>query len=349
MPITLGELAAKLKATLVRGDPNVLLAGAASLAEAGPHQLAPFTDAQFLPQLKATRAGAVLSRSGSVDVDLPAATALLCVPDPEIAFVEALRLLHPETPEQPSVDPRAEVEPGVELGPGVHVGPYAVIRAGARIGARSWILAHTVIGRGCVLGEDCRLYPHVVLYDGVRLGQRVVVHSGSVLGADGFGYKFRGGRHVKVPQVGTVEIADDVEIGANTCIDRGTLGPTRVGCGTKIDNLVQVGHNCMIGQHCIVCGQAAMAGSVRVEDYAILGGQVGVADHVSIGKGAKLGAQTGVGTDIAPGAEVFGPWAQERRLAFKEIAALRRLPDLLERVRALERKLGDNKTEVTGG
>jgi UDP-3-O-[3-hydroxymyristoyl] glucosamine N-acyltransferase len=181
----------------------------------------------------------------------------------------------------------------------------------------------------------------VVLYDGVQLGRRVIVHAGCVLGADGFGYKFRGGRHVKVPQVGTVEIADDVEIGANTCIDRGALGPTRVGCGTKIDNLVQVGHNALIGQHCIVCGQAAMAGSVRVEDYAMLGGQAGVADHVTIGEGAKIGAQTGVGMDIAPGAEVFGPWAQERRLAFKEIAALRRLPDLLDRVRDLERRLGE--------
>ncbi|MGD0092082.1 MAG: UDP-3-O-(3-hydroxymyristoyl)glucosamine N-acyltransferase [Planctomycetota bacterium] len=346
MSISLGELAATLHATLVRGDPGARIAGAANLAEAGPQHLAPFTDAQFLPQLQATRAGAVLARSESVAANLPAASALLCVADPEMAFVAALQLLHPGTGEQPGIDPRAVVEPGAELGAGVCVGPYAVIRTGARIGARCWVLAHAVVGRGCVLGADCRLYPHVVLYDGVVLGQRVIVHSGSVLGADGFGYKFRGGQHVKVPQVGSVEISDDVEIGANTCIDRGTLGPTRVGCGTKMDNLVQLGHNVVIGRHCILCGQAALAGSVVVEDYAVLGGQVGVADHVRVGQGAKIGAQTGVGTDIRPGVEVFGPWAQERRLAFKEIAALRRLPALFDRVRELERKLKDGKPQA---
>ena len=337
--MTLGELAATLQATLVRGDPGVNITGAASLAEAGAQHIAPYTNAQFLPQLKATRAGAVLAGGAAAAADLPAGSALLCAADPEMAFVEALRLLYPETPEQPGIDPRAVVEPGVELGAGASVGPYAVIRAGARIGARCRILAHAVVGRGCVLDEDCRLYPHVVLYDGVVLGKRVIVHSGSVLGADGFGYKFRGGRQVKVPQVGSVEIADDVEIGANTCIDRGTLGPTRVGRGTKIDNLVQIGHNVTVGQHCILCGQTAVAGSVVIEDYAVLGGQTGVADHVRVGKGAKIGAQTGVGTDIPAGTEVFGPWAQERRRAFKEIAALRRLPGLFDRVRELERKL----------
>lgn len=343
MPITLGDLASKLQAALVRGDASACLAGASSLSEAGPREIAPFTDERFLPQLRRTRAAAVLARSAAVTADLPPATALLCVADPELSFVEVLRLLHPETAEQAGVDARAVVEPGAELGAGVHVGPYAVIRAGARIGARSCVLAHAVIGRGCVLGEDCRICPHVVLYDGVTLGRRVTVHAGSILGADGFGYKFRGGRHVKVPQVGTIEIADDVEIGANTCIDRAALGATRVGYGTKIDNLVQLGHNVTVGQHCILCGQAAIAGSARIEDYAIIGGNAGIADHVCVGKAAKVGALTGVGTDIAPGKEVFGPWAQERRKAFREIAALRRLPGLFERVRELERRLGPAK------
>ena len=215
-------------------------------------------------------------------------------------------------------------------------------------GARSCVLAHAVIGRGCVLGEECRIYPHVVLYDGVRLGRRVIVHSGSVLGADGFGYKFRGGRHVKVPQVGSVEIGDDVEIGANTCIDCGALGPTRVGSGTKIDNLVQVAHNAAVGQHCILCGQAALSGSVQLDDYVVLGGNAGIADHVRIGKGAKVAAKSGVAADIPPGTEVFGLWAQERRLAMKELAALRRLPELLGRVRELERKEEDAETRRRG-
>jgi len=202
MPITLGELAATLNGTLRRGDPGKLIAGAASLAEAEDCHVAPFTDARFLDQLKATRAGAVVAQNDTVVADLPAGAALICAADPEMAFVEAVRLLYPETPEPAGIDPRAVVEPGAELRPGVHVGPYAVIRAGARVGARGCILAHAVIGRGCVLGDDCRLYPHAVLYDGVKLGNRVIVHAGAVLGADGFGYKFRGGKHAKVPQVG---------------------------------------------------------------------------------------------------------------------------------------------------
>ncbi|MCY3021879.1 MAG: UDP-3-O-(3-hydroxymyristoyl)glucosamine N-acyltransferase [Planctomycetota bacterium] len=346
MPITLGELAPKLNATLASGDPARRIEGVSSLADGDERHIAPFTDARYLPQLKQTRAGAVLAQDQAVAKDLPSGTALLCTADPELALVTALQLLYPEPEERPEVHPSAVVEAGAELGTGVHVGPYAVIRAGARIGGRSWIMAHAVVGRRCVLGEDCRLYPHVVLYDGVMLGRRVSVHAGSVLGADGFGYKFRQGRYVKVPQISTVEIGDDVEIGANTAIDRGALSPTRVGAGTKIDNLVQLGHGVTVGRHCILCGQAAVAGSARIEDYAVVGGNAGVADHVCIGKGARIGAMSGIGTDIAPGKEVFGPWAQERRKAFREIAAVRRLPELFERVRELERRLDKESPEA---
>jgi UDP-3-O-[3-hydroxymyristoyl] glucosamine N-acyltransferase len=231
------------------------------------------------------------------------------------------------------------VEAGAAVAAGVHIGPYAVVCTGATLKSGCVVMAHAYIGRGCTLGEDCRIYPQVVLYDNVQIGRRTIVHSGVVLGADGFGYKFRGGKHIKVPQVGILEIGDDVEIGANTCIDRGALTSTRVGNGTKIDNLVQIGHGVRIGQHCILCGQAALAGSSGMDDYAVIGGNVGLADHVFMGKGSKAGAKSGIGKDVPPGVEVWGIFAEERRTAFRQLAATKRLPELVQRVRELEKKL----------
>ena len=339
MGMTLGELAGRVGATIASGDPDRIIDAANSLADADIRQLAPFTDAKYVAQLQKTRAGAVLAKIQPAEADIPAGTALLLTPDPEIAFVTALNLLHPETHETPGIDPRAVVEPGAEIGENVYLGPYAVLRKGARIGARSVIMAHAVVSAGCELGEDCRIYPHAVLYEKVKLGHRVIVHAGAVLGADGFGFKFRNGKHIKVPQVGTVEIGDDVEIGANACVDRGALSPTRIGSGTKIDNLVQIGHGVSIGKHCILCGQAGIAGSSGMDDYAVLGANAGLADHVFMGKGARAGAKSGIARDVPPFTEVFGLYSEERKSAFKQLAAVRRLPDLIERVRALERQL----------
>jgi UDP-3-O-[3-hydroxymyristoyl] glucosamine N-acyltransferase len=221
-----------------------------------------------------------------------------------------------------------------------------VVRDGAAIGEGTWLLAGAYVGRGCRLGEHCRLFPYAVLYDGVELGDRVIVHSGTVLGADGFGYKFRGGRHVKVPQVGTLKVGSDVEIGANSAVDRAALGATRVGNGAKIDNLVQVGHNAKLGRHVILCGQAGLAGSTEVQDYAVLGANAGVADHVVIGTGAKVGAKSGVAQDVAPHTEVFGYPASERRAAWRQIAAQRKLPEIIERLRALEKQVVELRREL---
>ncbi|HYG73447.1 MAG TPA: UDP-3-O-(3-hydroxymyristoyl)glucosamine N-acyltransferase, partial [Planctomycetota bacterium] len=300
---------------------------------------APFTDEKFLPDLQKTRAGAILAKSDACLPNVPQSTALLCAADPEIAFIQLIHALHPEASEPAGVDSRAVVEPGAVLGANVSIGPFAVIRAGTHIGPRTVVAAHAVIGRKCVVGEDSRIMAHVVLYDGTRVGSRTIIHSGTVIGADGFGYKFRAGRHVKVPQIGIVEIGDDVEIGANTCIDRGALNPTRIGNGTKIDNLVQIGHGARVGNHCILCGQAAIAGSSGMDDYAVLGGNAGIADHVFMGKGAKAGAKSGVGKFVPPGQEVFGIFAEERKTAMRQLAAMRRLPDLIERVRELEKRL----------
>jgi UDP-3-O-[3-hydroxymyristoyl] glucosamine N-acyltransferase len=336
MPMTLGELADAIKATLARGERADTIRGIASLTLAGEGQLAPYVDAQYHAQLAATKASAVLCKSADMAAEAPAGAAILCAADPEMALIAALHILYPEKSEAPGIDPKAAVEAGAEIGAGAHVGPYAVVRADAKVGPRCVIHAHAVIGRGCVLGEDSVIHPNVTLYDGVQLGKRVIVHSGAVLGADGFGYKFRGGRHVKVPQVGPLVLGDDVEIGANTCIDRGALSATRVGDGTKIDNLVQIGHNNEVGKHCILCGQVALAGSCVLDDYVVLGGNVGVADHIHMGKGSKAGAKSGIGKDVPPGMEVWGMYAEERRNAFKSLAAYRKLPEFVERIRELE-------------
>ena len=337
MPITLQLLAEKLGATLVRGNPDLSLSGVSNLATAGPADVAPFSDPAYQPQLEKTRAGAVLAKTEPAN--LPASVALLLCPDPEIAFIAVVSLFFPESAEKPGIDARAVIEPGVNIGTGAYVGPFAVIRSGTRLGARAVIHAHAVIGRNCAVGDDSRVFSHAVLYDSTKLGNRVIVHAGTVIGADGFGYKFRGGKYIKVPQVGCVEIGDDVEIGANVCIDRGALDATTVGNGTKIDNLVQIGHGVRIGNHCVLCGQSALAGSAGMGDYAVLGGNAGVADHVFIGKGAKAAAKAGIGKDVPPGTEVFGLYAVDAKSAFKQLAAYRRLPDLIERVRALEREL----------
>ena len=337
--LTLAAVAEKIGATVASGDSSKPIDGVANLLDATPRQLAPFTDLKYLSEAEKTQAGAILVHATTHLPRLPSGTALLRAADPEMAFIAALELLYSPSSEQPGVDLRAVVEPGVILEPEVYIGPYAVVRKGTRVGARGVIHSHTVIGRDCVLGPDCKLYPHVVLYDRVRLGRAVTVHSGVVLGADGFGYRFRAGRYVKIPQVGSVEIGDEVEIGANTCIDCAALGATSVGMGTKIDNLVQIAHGARVGQHCVLCGQAALAGSAGMGDYAVLGGNAGLADHVLMGKGARAAAKAGIAKDVPPGAEVFGLYADERKAAFRQLASIRRLPELVERVRALEREL----------
>jgi len=347
MQLTLGEVAQKSGATLSRGDAALMIEGISSLAEAGARHLAPFTDPNYLPQLKTSKAGAVLCKSPEMAAEAPANAALLVAADPEITLIKILGLLYPEPQENAGIDPKAVVEPNVEIGANAYVGPFAVVRSGSKIGRGCTIHAHSFVGRNCSVGEGTVLHARSTLYDGVQLGARVIVHSGAVLGADGFGYKFRGGKHVKVPQVGNVVIGDDVEIGANTCIDRAALGSTRVGTGTKLDNLVQIGHNNIVGNHCILCGQVALAGSCELEDYVVLGGNAGVADHIKMGKGSRAGAKSGIGKDVPPGAEMWGMFAVERRAAFKQLVAYNRLPELVERMRTLEAKVKElgGKTE----
>ncbi len=333
-PTTLGEVAAALGATL-DGDASRPVRGVASLETAGPDEVSFLTSDRYQREAERTRAAAVVAPTDAQR--LPCA--VLRVASPRTAMITLLRLFHPEPVTSPGVHALAHVAPGAVVDPTAAVGPFAVVEAGARIERGARIGALVYVGAGAEVGEDSTLHSGAIVRDGVRIGRRVIVHPGAVLGADGFGYVFEEGAHRKIPQVGGVRVEDDVEIGANTTIDRGMLGDTVIGRGSKIDNLVQVGHNCDIGADVILVAQVGLSGSCRVGRRAILAGQVGVADHVSIGENAVLTAQSGVPSDVDAG-EIRGgaparPMAEMRRIW----AAERMLPDLLRKVRALEQRV----------
>jgi UDP-3-O-[3-hydroxymyristoyl] glucosamine N-acyltransferase len=332
--VSLGELAVAVGATL-EGDPDRVMRGVAPLDRAGPDDIALVLDSRYLKTAQTSRAGAFLAPADVSDLPGP----VLRCPAPRLALIELLTLFHPPAPPAPGIAPSAIVAPDARIAPSAAVGALTVVEAGAVVGARARLYPLVYVGPGAEIGDDTVLYPHAVVRDGVRLGRRVIVHPGAVIGADGFGYAFDGARHRKIPQVGGVRVEDDVEIGANTTIDRATLGETVVGQGAKIDNLVQIGHNVEIGAHTVVAGQAGFAGSARVGRGVMVAGQVGVADHVSIGDGAVVAAQSGVAQDVPAGQRLAGtpaqPLAQTRRIW----VAQTRLPGLVRQVRALERRL----------
>jgi len=315
----------------VSGDGELRVAGVRALDRAGLSDLSFAADAKSERKAVASRAGALLVRSAAA---FPGRT-VIEVADPQGALAAVLLLFHPRRVPCGGVHPTAVVGPGASIDPSAEIGPYAVIGQGTRVGAGAIVEAHAAVGRDCELGEGAWLHPHVVLYDRTAVGARAEIHSGTVLGADGFGYAPSPGGIVKVPQVGRVVIEDDVEIGANTCVDRATLEETRVSAGTKIDDLVMIGHNCSIGRHSILCGQVGLAGSTTVGDGVILGGQVGVAGHLRIGNGVKAGAQSGIDGDVPDGEAVWGSPHMHHRLALRVAAELRRLPDTARAVREL--------------
>ena len=239
----------------------------------------------------------------------------------------------------------AVVAASAQVDPTAHIGPLCVVDERTRIGPRCVLEAGDYVGPDCQLGDETHLFPNVTVYAGTQVGRRVRIHAGSVVGADGFGYVFDQGRHLKVPQIGCVILGDDVEIGANTAIDRGALGPTVIGTGTKIDNLVQVAHNTVMGEHCIVCGQAGISGSTKIGNFTTLAGQVGIAGHLNIGNQVTIAAQSGVMTDIPDGQKWLGAPAQPDRQMKRIFIALQRLPELLRRVSDLEKQLKNRGTE----
>jgi UDP-3-O-[3-hydroxymyristoyl] glucosamine N-acyltransferase len=309
----------------------------ASLESAGPGDLVFVRSARYAKALSSSSAGAVIVPEGVDAGPLPAIRS----PDPGLDFARAAALLCPAPSPEPGVHPSAVVDPDARVDPTAHVGALAVVGARSRVGAGSVLYPHSVVYPDAVLGAACTLHAGAVVREGSLLGDRVVLQPGAIVGGDGFGYALNEqGLFEKVPQLGRVVIEDDVEIGAGATVDRATLGETRIGRAVKIDNLVMIGHNCELGEGTVVVAQTGLAGSTRVGRRAFLMAQVGTSGHLSIGDGAFLGARAGVIRDVAPGARVFGYPAVEERAWHRVVAALTRLPELLRRVRALEKHLG---------
>jgi UDP-3-O-[3-hydroxymyristoyl] glucosamine N-acyltransferase len=332
----LAELA-ELVGGRVEGDPDRAVEAIRSLEAAGPHDLAFLTNPRFRGRAEASGAGALLVATALAD---PAALGrdLLVADDPSYAMARLLALFHPGELRPPGIHATVVLEAGCVVDPSAHVGPYVVIGEGSRIGAEVTVHSFVSIGRGCVVGERAVLHPHAVLYDGTEVGAGSIVHAGVVLGADGFGYATRGAVHHKVPQVGRVVLEEDVEVGANTTIDRATLGETRIGAGTKIDNLVQVGHNVQVGRSCILCGQAGIAGSTRLGDGVVLAGQAGVAGHIELGDRVQVAAKSAALGSVAAGTQVAGIPAIELRKWRRQAVLLARLEEMSRRLRALEKR-----------
>lgn len=336
MSVTLRQLADLVKGEVL-GDGDLTIHSARPLSEAGPGDISFIEDSKHAHHLHDCRASAIV-----VGKDVPLhGVPLIRVADPLNAFVAIVRHLHGRAELPPhGVDPRACVHPSVQIGADPSVYPLAAIGEGTTIGARCRIHSGVVIGRFCKIGDDVTLHPNVVLYEGTVLGQHVIVHGNSVLGADGFGYRLQKGRHVKVPQLGHVEVGDDVEIGACTTIDRGTFKATRIGEGTKIDNLVQIAHNCEVGRHNLLVSQMGIAGSSTTGDYVVVAGQVGIVDHVHIGDRVMIGGQAGVTKDVPPGQHILGSPATPERDQKRILMSLEKLPDIRRDLRKIKQHLG---------
>jgi UDP-3-O-[3-hydroxymyristoyl] glucosamine N-acyltransferase len=330
---TAGELAKYLGATIV-GNSAAEISGLAGPERARAGDLIYLDSPRHEERVAKSAAACVIALAGT----RLAGKTILEASEPKFAFAKAAVWLSPEPAHEAAIHPTAIVASDAKLGAGVNIGPYVVIEQGAEVGPGTVIEAFCFLGREVRLGENCRLHPRVTLYAGSHLGHRVEVHSGAVIGSDGFGYVFGQGRHWKFPQIGSVEIGDDVEIGANTTIDRGSLDITTVANGVKIDNLVQVAHNVRIGEHSVLAAQTGVSGSCTIGKHVVIGGQVGIADHAQIEDNAVLGAQAGIltGKTIRRGQTVWGTPARPLEKLKKQYAALAHLPELIESVRRLE-------------
>jgi UDP-3-O-[3-hydroxymyristoyl] glucosamine N-acyltransferase len=337
---TLEELRERVGGTILPpatgGSPH-RISGVAGIEDAGPGDVTFYESPRFLPRLRASRAAAVLVSDAVPGVVIPQ---IKVDGRPYLKFIDLVQVFHPPRPRVRGVHPSALVDPDATLGDGVMVGPLAVIKAGARVGRDCIIGSQAYVGPGARLGDGCHLFPRAVVRGGCELGHRVIVHCGAVIGDDGFGYVRDGDRHVKIPHIGRVVIEDDVEIGANATIDRATFGATVIGAGTKIDNLVQIAHNVRVGKRCILAAQVGVAGSSQIGDDTILAGQVGVAGGSRIGRGVIAASQAGISATVGDGEVLGGTPARDHRLWRRAAMAFYRLPEILRRLRALERKLG---------
>jgi len=334
MALTVADIARHIQGTVI-GDASAEIRGFAPADRAGEGDLTFAENAAYLQKACEGRATAVLvpaglAREGKV---------LIQVANVRLGFAKTVHLLMPPAPAPAGVHPTAVVDPTAKVDPTAHIGPHCVIAERAEIGPGCLLESLVRVGPCSMLVEGCHLFSHVTLYAGTRLGRRVRVHAGTVIGADGFGYIFDQGAHFKVPQIGHVEIGDDVEIGANVTIDRGAMGPTVIGRGTKIDNLVQIAHNVVVGEHSILVAQVGISGSTRLGSFVTLAGQVGLAGHLTIGDRVMVGAKSGVMHDIPAGETWLGIPARPDRLTKRQLIAAQRLPEMVRRLRDLEKRL----------
>jgi len=323
------------------GNGAVAVSGVAPLDRAEADDLSILSSARYATMLASTKAGIVLVDPEFRDAPAGSVTRII-VKQPLEQLLALLPRLYPEVPHSPGIAATARIGKGAALGERVSIGEYAILGAGAKIGADVAIGAHAVVGENASIGDGSRLWPGVIIYGGASLGRRVVIHSGARIGCDGFGYVFRDGAHNKILHVGRCIIGDDVEIGANTTIDRGSIDDTVVGRGTKIDNLVHIAHNVRVGEKCLIMAQVGIAGSVTIGDGAILAGQAGISGHLSIGAGARLAAQAGVFGDIPAGETWSGYPARPHRDSLRASAALFKLAGMIRR---LEKLLEDSETK----
>jgi UDP-3-O-[3-hydroxymyristoyl] glucosamine N-acyltransferase len=335
MPYTAAQIAKELQAEVL-GDGTIALTGFAPASTAKPGDLTFAENETFFLKAEQTAASAIL-------IDGPFTSTkkvLIKVPNARIAFAKVLPFFFPEKKFAPGVHPLAFVDPSAKVDGSAHIGAHCVISEHVKIGANVVLEGGVHVGASSSIGADTHVFPNVSIYALTQIGQRVRIHAGTVIGSDGFGYVFDTGVHRKIPQVGYVAIHDDVEVGANVCIDRGALGPTTIGKGSKIDNQVQIAHNVTIGEHCLIIAQVGIAGSTKVGSYTTLAGQVGVAGHLKIGSKVIVAAQSGVMHDIPDGGKFLGAPAQPDREAKRQMIAIQQLPELIRRVKELERWIG---------
>lgn len=336
MPFTVAQIAEQLRGEVL-GDGSVAITGFAPADSARAGDLTFAENETYFAAAEQSQAAAILVAGEFTSTK----KVIIRVKNARVAVARVLPLFFaPEVAPQ-GIHPSAVIDPSAQIDPTAHIGPHCVVGPKVRIGARSVLMGGNHLGRGCQLGDDVCLFPNVVIYARSQIGHRVSIHASTVIGSDGYGYVLDEGRHRKLLHLGNVIIHDDVEIGANSAIDRGALGSTVIGQGTKIDNLVHIAHNVTIGRHCLILGQVGFGGSTRVGDYTVVASQSGVADHLKIGSQATIGAKSGVMRDIPDGGKVLGYPAAPDKQAKRQMIAAQQLPEVIRRMHDLEKQVAE--------